>query len=109
MSSRREGLAAAVAAASPWTWTGLPDPDVDEAARQAHRALLTDPSLLTCFRRRFPAQREADYDEMVRLLGWVWDCPWDGAANVTGYCCARCGQTRAAACAPETTARSAAG
>ena len=82
---------------SPWSCAGAPDPDFVEADRQTHRTLLTDDRLLLCFRRRFPEHREADYDEMVRWLGWVWDCPRDRTANVTGYCCARCGRTRAAA------------
>jgi hypothetical protein len=51
--------------------------------------------LLTCFRRRFKAHSHAGYDEMVRLLGYVWDCPHDGAANVTGFRCAACGRRRA--------------
>src|SRR3954451_17104440 len=94
----REGDSASLGAgASPWTCAGDPDPGFGEATRQSQRTLLTDPHLLTCFRRRFPAHREADYDQMVRLLGWVWDCGWDGTANVTGYCCARCGRARTAA------------
>jgi hypothetical protein len=82
---------------APWSCAGPPDPDFDEADRHTHRTLLTDHRLLTCFRRRFPEHGEADYDEMVRWLGWVWDCPGDWSANVVGYCCARCGRTRAAA------------
>jgi hypothetical protein len=82
---------------TPWSCAGAPDPDFDETARQTHRTLLTDDRLLLCFRRRFPEHEEADYDEMVRCLGWVWDCAHDHAANVTGYCCASCGRTRAAA------------
>src|SRR4051812_41775076 len=81
----------------PWTTSGPPDPDSTEPERQTHQVLLTDPSLLTCFRRRFPHQAGADYDEMVRALGYVWDCRHDGIANVTGFCCARCGRTRALA------------
>ena len=81
---------------APWRVDGGPDPDFDDAARTAHHALLTDPNLLTCFRSRFPAHEYATYDEMVRALGYVWDCPRDRAANVTGYRCARCGRTLAA-------------
>jgi hypothetical protein len=76
---------------------GGPDPDFDDVARNRHQALLTDASLLTCFRRRFPERGDLDYDDMVRWLGYVWDCPKDGTANVTGYRCADCGSTRAAA------------
>ena len=83
----------------PWTVAGGPDPDFDEVDRQVHHALLTDPNLLTCFRRKFPEGRSVDYDEMVRLLRYVWDCPHDGTANVTGYCCGGCGRTRESACA----------
>jgi hypothetical protein len=82
---------------APWSVAGDPDPDFDDAARVAHHALLTDPNLLTSYRTRFPEQACASYDEMVRALGYVWDCPHDGAANVTGHRCARCGQTLAAA------------
>jgi hypothetical protein len=81
----------------PWTACGDPDPDFAESDRQTHHALLTDPELLTCFRRRFPRHARADYDEMVRRLDYVWDCRYDGVANVTGFCCARCGRPRAAA------------
>jgi hypothetical protein len=84
-------------AAPPWTCAGEADPDHDAATRVTHQALLTDPQLLTCFRRKFPEHAGASYDEMVRLLGYVWDCPHDGTANVTGHCCARCRRTRAAA------------
>ena len=81
----------------PWTLAGDIDPDFDDTTRNVHQALLTDASLLTCFRRRFPERGEVDYDEMVRCLGYVWDCPHDEYANVTGYCCAHCGRGRAAA------------
>lgn len=83
--------------APPWSCAGEPDPDYDAATRVCHQALLTDPQLLTCFRRRFPEHGAASYDEMVRLLGYVWDCPHDGTANVTGHRCASCRRTRAAA------------
>src|SRR3954469_18021150 len=81
----------------PWTIAGGPDPDFDDAARTVHHVLLTDPDLLTHFRRRFPQRGYTDYDEMVRLLDWVWDCPHDGIANVTGYRCGRCERSRASA------------
>jgi hypothetical protein len=81
----------------PWTVTGEPDPDFDDIQRRSHHALLTDPTLLTRFRRRFPSRSDTHYDEMVRLLGYVWDCPRDRTANVVGFCCGHCGQTRAAA------------
>ena len=81
----------------PWTVAGGPDPDFDDIHRQVHHALLTDSNLLTCFRRRFPDRGHSDYDEMVRLLGYVWDCPQDRTANVVGYRCGRCGRTRLAA------------
>ena len=81
----------------PWTTVGEPDPDFADSDRQTYHALLTDPVLLTCYRRRFSRHARADYDQMVRTLDYVWDCPYDGTANVTGYCRARCGRTRAAA------------
>lgn len=80
-----------------WTMAGHADPDYADAARVAHQILLTDVQLLSGFRQRFPEHRDVSYDEMVRLLDYVWDCPHDGTANVTGHCCARCGRTRAAA------------
>ena len=78
------------------------DPDFDDAARVTHHALLTDPKLLTCFRERFPDRGALDYDEMIRGLGFVWDCRYDGWANVTGYRCGACGRT----CASATVAKS---
>ena len=91
---------------APWTLAGHPDPDYDDGARLAHHMLLTDPELLSGFRRRFPEHRDASYDEMVRLLGYVWDCPHDGTANMTGHCCAACRRTRAVATAPRSRAAS---
>ena len=80
---------------APWTVCGGPDPDFDDVERQVHHALLTDSNLLTCFRRRFPLRGKTHYDEMVRLLGYVWDCAHDNTANVVGYRCGRCGATQA--------------
>ena len=79
----------------PWTVCGGPDPDFDDIEREVHTALLTDSNLLTCFRRHFPTRGHMHYDEMVRLLDYVWDCPHDGTANVVGYRCGTCGSTRA--------------
>jgi hypothetical protein len=86
--------------AAPWTLAGGPDPDWDEGARIVHQMLLTDPQLLSAFRARFSDHADVGYDEMVRLLGYVWDCPHDGTANVTGYRCASCRRSRAAAASP---------
>ena len=83
----------------PWTLAGDPDPDFVDSERHTHHWLLTDPQLLSCFRAGFPDHGDVDYDEMVRCLGYVWDCPDDASANVTGYCCAVCARTRAAAMA----------
>jgi hypothetical protein len=83
----------------PWTVCGGPDPDFDDIEREVHHALLTDSKLLTCFRRRFPTRGYMHYDEMVRLLDYVWDCPFDRTANVVGYRCGSCEQTRAAVAA----------
>ena len=82
---------------APWTLGGGEDPDIGDATRVRHHALLTDPELLSCFRRCFPDRADATYDEMVRLLGYVWDCPADGFANVVGYRCRGCGRRRAQA------------
>jgi hypothetical protein len=62
-----------------------------------NEAMLTDANLLTSFRRRFSEHANADYDEVVRRLDYVWDCPHDRTANVTGHRCASCGRTRACA------------
>jgi len=88
------GVFVGVEQLGPWTVCGGPDPDFDDVDRQVHHALLTDPGLLRCFRRRFPNRSETHYDEMVRLLGYVWDCPQDHTASVVGYCCGCCGPTR---------------
>ena len=81
----------------PWTLAGEPDPDFSDSERHTHHWLLTDPRLLSCFRARFPEHGDIDYDAMVRCLGYVWDCPYDASANVTGHCCGVCGRTRAVA------------
>jgi hypothetical protein len=80
---------------APWTSAGAPDTEFEDHERTTLHALLTDAKLLTCFRRRFPDDADADYDDMVRRLGYVWDCPHDVTANMTGHCCATCGRTRA--------------
>jgi hypothetical protein len=77
----------------PWTLEGDCDPAYDDETRELNRRLLTDPDLKARFRRRFPLRRAHGYDGMVRALGCVWDCPWDGTVNVTGYCCASCGRS----------------
>src|SRR4051794_15405491 len=79
----------------PWTIEGARDPDVGDRARAHIHAALTDPRLTERFRRRYPLWRRAEYDDMVRALGYVWDCRVDQTANVTGYHCARCGRPRA--------------
>ena len=81
----------------PWTLEGHPDLLVPDAVRDHSRRMLTDPSLEQIFRRRHPLWRRADYDEIVRALDFVWDCPGDGTVNVTGYCCAICGRRRVSA------------
>jgi hypothetical protein len=101
--SREPWAEAPTSGLGPWTAAGRADLDFDEITRTVHQTLLTDANLLTCFRRRFPEERDADYDQMVRLLGYVWDCPHDGTANVTGCRCAVCGRTRAAACSAQQT------
>lgn len=79
----------------PWTIEGDIDPRFGDEVRTRHHALLTDPQLQMRFRRRHPLSRRAEYDQMIRALGYVWDCPNDGTVNVTGYCCAVCGRGRA--------------
>jgi hypothetical protein len=81
----------------PWTLQGWADPDIGDDVRESTREALTDPRLTRRFRRHRPLSRRAEYDEMVRVLGYVWDCPVDQTANVTGYCCPGCGRGRSAA------------
>ena len=81
---------------APWTLSGDPDPDYDDEERRRTHSRLTDPALAERYRRR-RRRHSADYDEMVRSLGYVWDCRRDLAANVTGYRCSVCGATRRAA------------
>jgi len=79
----------------PWTLEGPVDLGFDDETRERNRSQLTDPHLTRRFRRKHPFRRRASYDEMVRALDFVWDCPEDGTANVTGFCCAACGRARA--------------
>jgi hypothetical protein len=78
----------------PWTVSGGPDPHCDDAVRDMHHRALTGDDLLDRYRLRFPEGDRADYEDVVRRLGHVWDCPLDGAANVTGFLCAICRGTR---------------
>jgi hypothetical protein len=84
------------AAYKPWTVAGEPDPDYDDLTRVANHRRLTAPDLLSEFHGRFQRGPTA-YDDMVRLLDYVWDCPHDRTANVTGHRCATCRRTRATA------------
>jgi hypothetical protein len=79
----------------PWTIEGPVDLEVDDETRERARTQLTDPLLRRRFLRKHPLRRGASYDEMVRALDFVWDCPDDGSVNVTGFCCATCGRSRA--------------
>jgi hypothetical protein len=60
---------------------------------------LTDPDLALRHSRQYPDRRHADYDEIIRALGYVWECAHDAAVNVTGYSCAVCGEQRRSAVA----------
>src|SRR3954447_10751663 len=82
---------------APWVIAGGPDPDFDDVLRERHRRVLTDGELLERYRACFPGQREPDYEVIVRRLGYVWDCRHDGAANVVGFRCHRCGAARSEA------------
>ena len=84
-----------IVATRPWTLEGPVDLDFDDEVRERNRRQLTDPHLTRRFRRKHPLRLGATYDEMVRALDCVWDCPDDGTANVTGFCCATCGRARA--------------
>jgi hypothetical protein len=76
----------------PWTLAGGPDPAFDELQRRTNHRLLTDPALASRYGRRHPDQPYADYDEMIRALGYVWECRHDHTLNVTGYLCDGCGE-----------------
>ena len=82
-------------ATRPWTLEGPVDLDFEDEVRERNLAQLTDPHLRRRFRRKHPFRLGATYDEMVRALDCVWDCPDDGTVNVTGFCCATCGRARA--------------
>ena len=79
----------------PWTLEGPVDLYYEDEVRERNLAQLTDPHLRRRFRRKHPLRLGATYDEMVRALDCVWDCPDDGTVNVTGFCCATCGRARA--------------
>jgi hypothetical protein len=79
---------------APWSIAGGADPDFADVVREAHRWALTGRDLLGSHRDRFGEAEPGDYDVIVRRLGYVWDCPQDGAASVVGYRCAGCGRTR---------------
>jgi hypothetical protein len=90
-SHRHEG-SSAEATRTPWTLAGGPDPYFDELQRRTNHRLLTDPALVARFLRRHPDRTYADYDEMIRALGYVWECRYDHTLNVTGYLCDGCGE-----------------
>jgi hypothetical protein len=77
---------------APWSTAGGPDEAFGEPFRRATHALLTDPQLEAWF-----PGGGADYDEMVRALELVWECPVDGHVNAVGYRCAGCGAGQATA------------
>src|SRR5690349_13885383 len=81
----------------PWTLEGDIDLNYTDDVRRHNHAALTDARLTTRFRRQFPRVRAAEYDAMIRALGYVWDCACDGTVNVTGFRCATCGHSRAEA------------
>jgi len=74
--------------------SGGPDPDFDDRTRRSNHMGLTDPDLARHHSRRYPDRQQADYDEIIRTLGYVWECERDAAVNVTGYRCAVCGERR---------------
>jgi hypothetical protein len=75
---------------APWSIAGGPDLAYDEGEREARRELLTDPRLVERFRRVDPSTPPV-YEQMIRALDLVWECPDDSTVNVVGYCCAGCG------------------
>jgi hypothetical protein len=81
---------------APWTLAGGPDPNFDDPDRRVCHALLTDPDLAGRYRRRYGNRHPAGYEEMIRALGYVWDCSADGKVIVTGFRCPVCRRGRAA-------------
>lgn len=74
--------------ATPWVLSPDEDDDYTDDQRRRNRRMLTDRELLSWGARH-------DYDETIRALELVWECRGDGALNVTGYRCWRCGSRRA--------------
>ncbi|MBE2317613.1 hypothetical protein DVA67_016645 [Solirubrobacter sp. CPCC 204708] len=83
------------AAYPPWAVVSGPDPAFDDTTRRTHHAVLTSAALLDLYRERFGEDVAVGYDVIIRRLGLVWDCRWDGAASVVGFRCARCGRALA--------------
>ena len=81
----------------PWTRSGAPDLDYDDRFRAATHALLTHPDLLTYFRQLSPREADKSYEEVIRDLEFVWDCPDDGMVNMTGHRCPVCHRSKAEA------------
>jgi hypothetical protein len=81
----------------PWTRAGAPDLDYDDRFRAATHALLTHPDLLTYFRQLSPREADKSYEEVIRDLEFVWDCPDDGMVNMTGHRCPVCARSKAEA------------
>jgi hypothetical protein len=75
-------------ATATWILSYEEDPDYSDFQRRRNHRMLTDRELL-----RWGAKQ--DYDETIRALDLVWECPTDGTVNVTGFRCWRCGSRRA--------------
>src|SRR4051794_10692992 len=73
----------------PWSCAGGPDHDYSSGDRKQYLAALTDPQLAERARAVDP-DCGLDYERMIRVLALVWDCPEDGAVNVTGFRCSGC-------------------
>ena len=56
----------------------------DDITRGSNHAMLTNLGLVARYRYRHPHRPVTSYDVMIRALGYGWDCPHDGTANVTG-------------------------
>jgi hypothetical protein len=94
---QRQERTSAEATRAPWTQAGGPDPAFDDLQRRTNHRLLTDPVLAARYARRHPDRPYADYDEMIRALGYVWECRHDDTLNVTGYLCNACGEPQSRA------------
>ena len=82
-------------ATRPWTLEGPVDLDFEDECASATCAQRPIRTCRRRFRRKHPLRLGATYDEMVRALDCVWDCPDDGTVDVTASAARRAAAPRA--------------